>query len=185
LVLQGQRDDPYEQLLAATEADVELVVVDGVGRYGDSELLAELVPQGTELWRPTEGGATKAFHLQEAGSLLNDLTFADATGDLETALDDVAAIYEKVQKMGPKADTEDGDGQGFTLVIDDHDEPDPLTEYGDAMVVQSVPKGVMATSLPLDGPTVDARHFSNLAGQPNLPKGLAGFLADRYPSTSA
>src|SRR5690606_11112682 len=90
LVLRGQQDDPYGQLLAATEADVKLVIVDGVARYGVSRLLAELVPHGTELWQPTEKGATKAFHLKEAGSLLNGLTFAGATELLETALADIA-----------------------------------------------------------------------------------------------
>src|SRR5205085_10622956 len=40
LVLRGTQGDPFDQLVAATESDVALVLVHGVARYGDSEPVA-------------------------------------------------------------------------------------------------------------------------------------------------
>ena len=63
LVVRTTSGDPYARLLKSTEADVGLVVIGGVPRYGRKSLMARFAT-GLELWKT--GGRAQAFSFEQA-----------------------------------------------------------------------------------------------------------------------
>lgn len=89
LVLDAKHDDPYENLLRATEREVKLVMVGGTPRCGDQTLMrmAGLVDSKTEAL--TVGGRKKRLYLHQQDSPLQSLTFNAARERLEHVLSDL------------------------------------------------------------------------------------------------
>jgi 5-methylthioadenosine/S-adenosylhomocysteine deaminase len=78
LVLRKKSDDPYRNLIEATEESVALVVIDGQPLYGDLELMRSLQPSGVEILRPRRG-SPKALRMGYQ-------SFADLRARLAAAL---------------------------------------------------------------------------------------------------
>jgi cytosine/adenosine deaminase-related metal-dependent hydrolase len=115
LVLEGDGADPYEQLIAATEADVSLVMVDGVARAGTAELFdAAGVPEsGRE--SVAVGEQVRQLWLQEPGTPLHGFTLARAQALLDQRM--TAETVEEEEAFDPAGD--------FELVLDDEMAPLP------------------------------------------------------------
>ena len=78
--------DAWWTLTHATAAQVMLVTVGGVALYGDPEVMAKLVPKGTEAIEVC--GQAKALSLRGAHGRVDaaDETWAQTTATLATAL---------------------------------------------------------------------------------------------------
>jgi len=57
VLVKKKTEDPYRNLIEATEEDIEMVFIDGEPVYGDAELMRSVRPQGAELLRPRRGRA--------------------------------------------------------------------------------------------------------------------------------
>ena len=85
IVVRGTDRDAYAQLLESSEADLVLVLIDGVPRYGTPELMAGAGPNA-EAW--TVGGAPRTLNLAqaEADPLVGKLTLRSAADRLVDGL---------------------------------------------------------------------------------------------------
>jgi imidazolonepropionase-like amidohydrolase len=89
MVLDGHRDDPYRQLLAATEADVHLVMINGIARLGTPALMKALMralgPAGETI---RVGGRGRVLNLAQttADPSVAAVSVAEATSRLTAAL---------------------------------------------------------------------------------------------------
>ncbi|CAN5789908.1 hypothetical protein BH24CHL6_BH24CHL6_08540 [soil metagenome] len=179
LVVRGTAGDPYEHLLDARESDVSLVVVHGLPRYGDRDLMEALHSDPSsqlEPWRV--GEQEKAFELSSPASPLNGLTLADADRALRDALADLPAFLERVQAddnrlraMGVEPE------ETFSLVLD-NELPGDDTLMADAALVNW---SLLPQSLELDEFEVGGgTWWARLDDQPNLSQDLKDALHEAY-----
>jgi hypothetical protein len=101
LVVSGNRKEPYAQLLESTEADIRLVAIDGVARYGTSAFLKALT--GSKVEAVTVGGEERALNLVDAAGDpdVGELTLKEATRALTKALKDLPKLAREL-KAKPK-----------------------------------------------------------------------------------
>lgn len=183
IVLRGDQGDPYDQLVGATEADVALVVIHGIARYGDQALMEALdSTPDTPLEHWTLDGSTKAFNLQTPGSELNSVSFADAQQTLEGAMSDLIAFRASSQAEEATLNAMGLETPSFTLELDNEYEPSPDDELADAAEPSLMADwDLMAASVPLDGPTVGGDdYWARIDSQPNIPKDLKDSLKAAY-----
>jgi|CXWL01.1.fsa_nt_gi hypothetical protein len=175
LVLDTVKDDPYENLLHATERHVRLVVVAGFPRHGDRDLMNRFAPaldQGEDL---VVGGRAKRLYLEHPKSGLT-MGYGEAKAKLE---DYCARLHELDEEIRAGVFTLQADGEGdFALLLDNDDYPP--AEPGEMELLDA--DLTLPPSIPLDPPTVidDAEHFARLqaiAHRPVWLDGLAAFYA--------
>ena len=85
-VVAGRTGDPYGHLIDATEGDIRLVVIGGIGRYGTPALLRKLSPVDEQL---DVAGHARAFHLDisDPDPVLGPIGLGEATTILADALE--------------------------------------------------------------------------------------------------
>ncbi len=180
LVVRGTSGDPYEHLIEARETDVSLVVVHGVARYGERDLMEALQADADgplEPWRI--GGREKAFQLFSPASPINGLSLADAESRLREALDDLPAFLERVQREDDRLRALGVEPEeAFTLVLDN----EPAGPPDDPFLLQAPTDwSLLPQSLELDGLQVgDGGWWSRLDDQPNLGQELKDALHAAY-----
>jgi cytosine/adenosine deaminase-related metal-dependent hydrolase len=164
LVLDDDKPDPYDNLIAATEKDIRLVVISGHVRYGDEALVgaAGLAPADTEPLRV--GGRAKRLNLKHPTSPLNNITLAMAAEELRDEMSDLERAQSRGMVMARTAAQD-------TIELDLQPEDDLM----DARAAALPP----VKSLELDALTIvgDGRYFDTLDAIPHLPaylKGAAG-----------
>ncbi|MFO0157775.1 MAG: amidohydrolase family protein, partial [bacterium] len=164
LVLDRKLDDPYENLVAATEREVRLVIIAGHARHGDKALMLEAGVPAARLEDVTIGGRPKALNLQHPSSPINNVGFASAKKALEDAMADLhatrdAAVFEPLA------------GEGFIEVELDMQSPEP--EPGEFEVLAEVE---LPQSVQLDAPTLidDDAYWAKLDSIAHLPAFLKG-----------
>jgi hypothetical protein len=88
------------QLLRTNERDVTLVLVAGVPRFGTQALVNELGGRGLEAVRI--GGRQRALNLRQATAdpAVGEITLADATGRLQTALANLKQLAQDAEQHG-------------------------------------------------------------------------------------
>lgn len=125
VVIMGDGGDPYNHLIDATEAQVQLVVVHGMARYGDRALMKRLngLPD-QPLENITIEGAAKAFQLYAPGSELNGLKVRDAQEILREAMADLPTFVKQKQDDDTHLrELRVDEPPLFTLVLDNEFEP--------------------------------------------------------------
>lgn len=192
LVIDGTAGDPYDLLIDATEADVRLVTVHGVPRYGDAELMKRLNTDPAHPPEPvTIAGKEKAFALFAANAPLNDLTLASATATLTEAMGDMEAFEKRIKEdtahllsFGMEAD------EGFVLELDN--EFDPMAETPTAVEAGAVvdtgpellgagPKPKVAETIDLDQLEVNTpEYWTRIDAQDNISAELKEMLKHAY-----
>jgi hypothetical protein len=179
IVIDGQDRGRYSQLLHATEADVELVIIDGIPRYGLRGTLDALGIDGED-W--TLGSSPRRFNLTDAANTpeIAALTLAEASDRLRTGMASFPtppplAIPEPIG-MAPGARP-----TRWRLVLDNdglearaHRPLAPITtaEVIAAYWAASIPLEQLVTPMELDPLTVAEDpddYISRLARQRNLP----------------
>jgi cytosine/adenosine deaminase-related metal-dependent hydrolase len=151
--------DPYENLVRATERNVRLVLVAGHPRYGDSALIdaAGIPPARVE--RIEVGGRAKLLQLEHPASPLNGLSLGEAISVLTEEMSDLQRAESRSLFAPLGADEEAAD-----LELDLQSEP-AADEFD---VLAALPP---LKSLKLDPLTVidDPSLFTALSGFAHLP----------------
>jgi cytosine/adenosine deaminase-related metal-dependent hydrolase len=192
VVVAGRTEDPYEALLAATEADVRLVTVEGVPRFGTPALLAALgAAAGTE--RVRVAGRSRLVNLVEpaADPLVARLSVREATQVLRTALHDLPTASGR---GAPAARLPGGQVRlAVDGLVDNGMTPRPhlplngvatgpnFRPPGAARMLATAP--VVLPSLRLDPLTAvdNAGYYDELAAETNLPPEIRTRLAGLRP----
>jgi cytosine/adenosine deaminase-related metal-dependent hydrolase len=164
IVLAGDADDPYEKLLAATERDVRLVIINGYARCGDASVMNDFDLPNNQLEVLTVGGRDKRLNLFRKNDPLEKLSFREATSILSDAMSN---LHEVNAALTADAFSLLSDEDEFQLLLDDDGESD---ESG-AELTADIP---LLESIPLDAPTLvdDASHFDTLDAIEHLPEML-------------
>jgi 5-methylthioadenosine/S-adenosylhomocysteine deaminase len=138
LILPGGSGDAYEQLLGASEKDIELVVIDGVPRFGQTQLVQRLLgPAGDETEPITVGGGKRLLYLHQesADPDVGKLTLADARARLEDGLGNLAELAKHIDSLtGLRLlDPDMAEERGPFLVLDHEELPgfDLRTHFDD------------------------------------------------------
>jgi cytosine/adenosine deaminase-related metal-dependent hydrolase len=118
VVLSGQAGDAYEQLLAATEASVQLVMIDGVPRVGSDKLFDLLDVPARQRERVDVDGRKQQLWLIEPDTPLHGFTFERARALLEERM--TATEEPPAQRMALSDEFD-----SFQLVLDDEMAPLP------------------------------------------------------------
>ena len=137
LLVIGARDgDPWDRLVEATEADVDLVVVGGVPRYGSKTLMQHLQAAGEPV---TIDGAAKAFNLAAQDSPVSDLSYAEAFKRLTEGMTDLPARAEEAKDKEAELLAGDPDPDTFVVELDNELEVDPEELEDDPTLLADVP----------------------------------------------
>lgn len=184
LVIAGEGGDPYDHLIDATEAGVRLVLVHGVPRYGDQDLMERLP---TDPARPLElltvMGVKKALFLYAEGSGLEDLTFTQARAILTEAMSDLPGFRTRMEQQnagllsfGLTAP------QPFTLLLDNEYEPSAeelATLPADSGLLADW--NLLAESVELDSIEVSSdSYWLRIDAAPNISPELKEMLKNAY-----
>lgn len=100
LVIDGTAADPYDALIQAKETDLRLVMINGIARYGASELMQQLAPNDQTV--RVGGQARRLFLKQEtADPDVAQVPLSKATVRLREALHDIAKLAKEIEKPRP------------------------------------------------------------------------------------
>jgi len=207
LVIAGQnKTNPYKVLFNASEKSVDLVVVNGVPRFGSAALMRKFKLAGEE---KTIGRKKKYFNLLQASAdpVVGKLKLLQAETTLKKGLKDIKKLADRTAPLRTMMDTK---GSRFmvpspasakaaaapewVLVLDHNEEEgealrthfDAIGKPGEAFA-KIAPLAVdpdVLVPIELDALTVatDKRFFKKVAAQMNLPdyvkKGLKKLYAD-------
>jgi cytosine/adenosine deaminase-related metal-dependent hydrolase len=102
IVLDGSAADPYDALIRARETDLQLVMINGVARYGSKELMSALVPADQTV---KVDGETRRLYLKQetADPAVSPLGLGAAIDTLRDALQNIAKLAKKAEKAKPEA----------------------------------------------------------------------------------
>ena len=190
LVVAGDDGDAHAHLFTRSEHDVELVVLNGVPRYGASQVMRHLLGDAAaEAEEGSVAGRARLFYLVQLSgdAVVGGLTLAEATELLADGLNrlpELAQDLEKGLKLDPDA----------LLLVLDHDEPEGIVErphlpdrngqFTAMMPAEraATPLSELLIPLTLDPLTVpdDARFVDLLAKEGNLPKEVAAHVTDLF-----
>ena len=200
LVVSGQEGDPHGHLLGRSEHDVDLVVINGIPRYGASQTMRRLLdPAGGEAETATVAGRQRLLNLKQPTS---DPTVAKlGLSEAEALLADGLSRLPELAKLltaTPALDLLDSrsDGSGAVFLVLDHDDlagvdqrphlPDAHGHYTaeptPEMLAAGTPLGDLLEPLALDPLTVydDDRFLELLARERNLPAQIAADITNLY-----
>jgi 5-methylthioadenosine/S-adenosylhomocysteine deaminase len=185
LVISGTDDDAYLQLIKAVEKDVELVIVNGVARYGNISFMKALrTDTANKLEETTIGKKKKGLYLFCEGSAINDISFEAAVETLKDVMKDLPGFVTRMQEekatlMELGVDQE----EEFTVELDNEFEieSDVFQEYerpDDAELFADPP---MADSVEFDTAVVEGdEYWARIDAQKNIPEGLKEWLKECY-----
>jgi 5-methylthioadenosine/S-adenosylhomocysteine deaminase len=189
LVVSGAGGDAHAHLFTRSEHDVELVVVNGVPRYGAGTVMRKLL-----------GEAAVQAEVGSAGGRAHLLFLVQATGDpvtgkvsLKEATDLLADGLHRLPELAKDVDKQKLSPEDTFLVLDHEEEdgadlrphlPGPdgnLTAMLDGFAA-GTPLSDLLVPLTLDPLTVfDDGHFvETLAAEKNLPKEVAHHVSDLF-----
>jgi hypothetical protein len=191
LVMNGQADEPYHQLIANSEADVSLVIIGGTPRYGTTALMKQLGQKG-ETWRINQ--SSRMLNLVGApDGDVSALTLKKAQTILRKALQALpnppALAVAPIGSIGDDAQSPDQ----WSLVLDNDGAEAlasrALAQMTTAEVIQemwaaSVNLQQVVKPLELDAMTVAEdreQYLTALKTQMNLPPAIASGLGGLYP----
>ncbi|MFM0351587.1 amidohydrolase family protein [Paraburkholderia sp. RL17-347-BIC-D] len=188
IVVRGKKaKDPYLQLIASRETDIELVMIDGVRRCGIPSLMADN-PDMLESW--TIAGETRRLNLSgtDVDPLVARLTLRDAADRLAHGLKSLKNLAEALEKQEPVRHGAAAGGETQWFLALDHEEPAGMSirprfdeERNAPARIESLlaaaaakPLSQLLGPLELDAMTAvdDAGFLTGLDKQINLPKAI-------------
>jgi cytosine/adenosine deaminase-related metal-dependent hydrolase len=166
MIVSGNTGDPYENLVRATERDVQMVVVQGYARYGDEDVMTQFGYPKNRLESLVVGGKNKRLYLSQEGDPLKTTSFA---GALATLSDSMSRLRELQIQVTSAAFELSSDEETFQLELDNEDFGED--EWMDAELAASAE---LPESIDLDVPTVidDEGYFERLEEIKHLPDAL-------------
>jgi cytosine/adenosine deaminase-related metal-dependent hydrolase len=196
VAISGTSADPYGGLIDATERDIVLVMIGGIGRAGQPHLIAPFTADGEQV---TIGGRSRVLNLAggDANVQVEGVTLADATAALQAALATLPELARDLEPAVvaavPGAVLPEARPRGTTLALDEiernHDEHLRTDPPGGVAVLPAAadaaaapPLSTVLGPLELDGLTVDddPAFLTTLQAEVNLPAGLAAGVAAAY-----
>ena len=199
VVIAGREGDPYEALIHATEPAINLVMINGVARYGLSGVMKALTPRGETV---RVGGKTRRLflHQETADPDVAPVSLRAARRALEAAfrnLPKLARALETPRPMKTRRIALDGpEPVVWTLALDEiqatgTDQRPRLPLNGPRDFTGPVPVAQRAAAVPLsqllqpivlDPLTVadDPDFLTEIHNQPNLPDAIRTGLAQLY-----
>ena len=185
LIIKGKDNDAYLQLIKAVEKDVELVVVDGVARYGNFAFMKKLhFNTGFKLEETTVGQKKKGIYLYCENSPINDIGFEAAIKTLKEIMQDLPGFIKRMEEEeSTLMDLGMPTTQEFTVEPDNEFEieSDVLQEYelpADAALFADPP---MADSVEFDTPAVEGQQYwDRIMAQKNISNELKAWLKQCY-----
>jgi 5-methylthioadenosine/S-adenosylhomocysteine deaminase len=187
LVLRGTVDDPYEQLIAATERDVQLVVINGTPRYGDSKAMASI--DGTGELAAIAGHSRKLNLIQpEEDPVMQGISYEAAHKKLVQSLANLPHLAGAALTSMLVSPAGDEKPQWFLALDELHPTGEELrpriAATGPALELAPAARKAARQLKPLvlDGLTVvdDPTLLDRIAAQPNLPAELTTYLKSSY-----
>ncbi|MDQ3979252.1 MAG: amidohydrolase family protein [Actinomycetota bacterium] len=188
MVIDGRRGDPYRELLSANEADVRLVMVNGVARLGMPRIMGRLRAKGERI---TIGGEAREFHSDQASAdpAVAQITLAEAMARLTATLGSLGS--ERLRAAAAPMAVFASDEPQWFLALDEvvpsgmevrHRLSFAGEETGAPLAAMSTVAALPLVPLVLDPLTAvdDGEFLTTLASQANLPEGLTEELADLY-----
>jgi 5-methylthioadenosine/S-adenosylhomocysteine deaminase len=190
-VVAGDSGDGHAYLFSCGERDVELVLVNGVPRYGASKKMRQLLGEAAASGETgSVADRARLFYLvHETGDAdVGALTLADATALLTSGLKNLPKLAKDMVEH-PTLDPE-----ATFLVLDHEDEgssdmrphlPGPdgsLTAMANGTFAASTPLEDLLEPLTLDPLTVadDDRFVDTLSKEKNLPQEVADHVSDLF-----
>ncbi|MBI3800228.1 MAG: amidohydrolase family protein [Deltaproteobacteria bacterium] len=193
LVIEGQTGDPYEALIRAKETSLQLVMINGIARYGTPPLMLQLSPGGETL---RVGGHPRQVFLQQVTGdpdvLAVDL--GEARDTLTAALKDLPKLAKELEKpprvrrAAAPAVLDRREPVVWSLALDEIQDTGvdlrprlPLGRTGRVTgprrlmaKAASPPLSTVLESLPLDALTVadDADFLERIMKERNLPESI-------------
>jgi len=199
LVIAGQKGDPYEALIRAKETAINLVMINGVARYGLPEFMKTLGSEGETV---RVGGQTRRLFLQQETSDPNvaSVSLRTARKALKKAFQDLPKLARELEKPKPKLKARRAldatEPVVWSLALDEiHDTGvdqrprlpfnGPRDFTGPKRVsarAAAMPLSQLLQPITLDPLTVadDANFLSEIANQPNVPDQIRGGLSRLY-----
>jgi 5-methylthioadenosine/S-adenosylhomocysteine deaminase len=175
IAVSGTNGDPWSLLVDATEADLALVTIHGVPRYGARPFMEALIAK-SKLERVSIKGQNRSFFFEASGSPLNGVSLSEAITRLDDAMSNLQDIREEALNGGPGllslAESE------FELILD-MPEPDPDDPAGIEPGLLAAEDGVL-DEMTRDELWVTADDIALIRPQRNLPAGLADALGEIY-----
>jgi hypothetical protein len=178
VVLAGQEGDDSMRLIQAAETALTLVVIDGVPRAGQKELMAPFGPGSEEI---VVGNTTRVLNLAQetANPLVGRLTLTEATQRLRDAMHNLPTLAAELDSLGGAAflaGSTDAEGVtwGVTLDFD--------VEDGSAFDLAGPPLASFVQPMDLPGITVadDPLFLPTLLAARNLPETIKKGLPALY-----
>ncbi|MEP6562099.1 MAG: amidohydrolase family protein [Nakamurella sp.] len=141
IVVRGAGGDPYDHLLAATEADIDLVLINGIPRAGRVPVMTTLGVTGEQV---TVAGTPRLLNLAQhtADPLVEAISVQDAITRLGQALADLPAAGAGAAPALAAAAAARRDGRpllAVTGVIDNHMSPRPHLPYRGRLTGPNLP----------------------------------------------
>ena len=98
VVIDGKQGDPYEALVKAKETSIQLVMINGVARYGVPDLMDALGSKGEAL---SVGRAKRRLFLQQATSDpgVDGVSLSKARSALRAAFHDLASAHPQTPSL--------------------------------------------------------------------------------------
>jgi 5-methylthioadenosine/S-adenosylhomocysteine deaminase len=189
LVVSGAGGDAHAHLFTRSEHDVELVVVNGVPRYGASTVMRKLLGEAAaQAEAGSAGGRARLLFLTQATGdpVVGKVTLKEATDLLTDGLHRLPELAKEMDKQKVSPDD--------TFLVLDHEEEDgadlrphlpgpdgELTGMLDGFAA-ATPLSDLLVPLTLDPLTVfdDAHFVETLAAEKNLPKEVADHVPDLF-----
>jgi hypothetical protein len=198
-IIDGTTGDPYDALIRAKETDIQLVMINGIARYGVTRAMDILSPDS----EPVRVGQSnrKIFLKQETSDPdVANVSLAQATSRLKTAFQDIAELAREIEhppsaRLGQRP-LDANARPTWTIALDEitncgvefaprlplnapHDLsgadrfPTPLTRA-------APPLSTVLQPITLDPLTVadDGTFVERLGQQPNVPAAVRNKLAD-------
>jgi hypothetical protein len=183
LVIKGDTEDPYTQLIRTVEKDVELVIVNGVPRYGNHSFMNALITDPeNELEEITIAKTKKGVYLYSEESEINDIGFQEATDTLTDIMLDLKGFVERMKEeeaglMSLGID----EPEAFTIELDNEPEPDFFRDHEEPEVIELFADVPMAESIDFDTATVEGENYwYRINAQKNISDDLKEWLKKCY-----
>ncbi len=199
LVLAGQEGDPYDALIRAKETAINLVMINGVVRYGLPELMKVLASQGETV---RVGGETRWLFLEQetADPDVAQVSLGTARRALQAAFHNLPKLARELEKPNTRtakqAVLDIREPVVWTLALDEIQDTGtdlrprlplngPRDFTGSTRLSQratALPLSQLLQPLALDPLTVadDSNFLTEIANQPNLPDPIRSNLATLY-----
>ncbi|MDZ4792678.1 MAG: amidohydrolase family protein [Bacteroidota bacterium] len=185
LVIGGKATDPYMHLVKALEKDVELVVVDGIPRYGNISVMKDLhFDTSFPLEEINISKKKKGIYLFCENSEINDVGFQSSMDTLEEIMKDLPGFVKKMEEEESiLMDMGQDPTQEFTVVLDNEFEieADVFQEYEIEDVAELLADPLMADSVEFDTPLVEGKpYWDRIIAQKNISNELKVWLKQCY-----